>query len=196
MVQSVPPRCGGTIGGTVPFTGIWRPLQCRPPFPASGNLLPLSTWWRGDGPKPHHTWHYPCGFGPSGGRGVRSVPIHPPKPIQARVPQVEPQPHRPLPPAIIAPPVAPPHRVPQRVAGERRAVGSAKPRQVPPLLILHRHRQRPTGGHRRVHLQPAPARLHQPRRQRAAGRPGVARDKPRPAALSPTQSPESAAARL
>ena len=28
----------------------------------------------GDGPKPHHTWHYPCGFGPSGGE---AHPAHP-----------------------------------------------------------------------------------------------------------------------
>ena len=26
----------------------------------------------GDGPKPHHTWHYPCGFGPSGREGCPS----------------------------------------------------------------------------------------------------------------------------
>ena len=34
----------------------------------------------GDGPKPHHTWHYPCGFGPSGG-----VVSHPPSPRMSRI---------------------------------------------------------------------------------------------------------------
>ena len=33
----------------------------------------------GDGPKPHHTWHYPCGFGPSAGEESHTThPAHPP----------------------------------------------------------------------------------------------------------------------
>ena len=33
----------------------------------------------GDGPKAHHTWHYPCGFGPSGGEARSATPpVHPP----------------------------------------------------------------------------------------------------------------------
>ena len=31
----------------------------------------------GDGPKPHHTWHYPCGFGPSAGEARPTQPARP-----------------------------------------------------------------------------------------------------------------------
>ena len=37
-------------------------------------LHPLSTWWRGDRPKSHHTWPYPCGVGRFRGPGGEVCP--------------------------------------------------------------------------------------------------------------------------
>ena len=70
-------------------THVYAPLNlCRsvmPPRPPAlrgghrraSTLLPLSNMLErgpGDGPKPHHTWHYPCGFGPSVGEDGRPQP--------------------------------------------------------------------------------------------------------------------------
>ena len=59
---------GGTIGGPDLVIAAKAATQGHASAPLRA-LHPLSKCWRGDGPKPHHTWHYPCGFGPSEGRG-------------------------------------------------------------------------------------------------------------------------------
>ena len=47
----------------------WPLAQPRCRLDANRRTPPLYMVERGpgDGPKPHHTWHYPCGFGPSAG---------------------------------------------------------------------------------------------------------------------------------
>ncbi len=54
------------------------PSLAQPPktYPCQ-TFLPSPTFGEGpgDGPKAHHTWHYPCGFGPSWGE-ARPVPRH------------------------------------------------------------------------------------------------------------------------
>ena len=59
-------------------------------------------------------------------RSVRSV--REPERIETGIAQVEPQLHWPPRPAIVAAPVASLHRVPQRIACYRGAIGRAKPR--------------------------------------------------------------------
>ena len=62
-----PPLRGGTTAGPA--------LTPASSFPAIPNPPTIPLPFRegaGDRSKPHHTWHYPCGFGPSGGRSARS----------------------------------------------------------------------------------------------------------------------------
>ena len=66
--------------------------------------------------------------GPQGGQGHPLLPLAEPERIETGIAQVELQPHRPLRPAVITAPVAPRHRVPQRITRQRRTIGRAKPR--------------------------------------------------------------------
>ena len=61
-----PPLRGGATAGPA--------LTPASSFPAIPNPPTIPLPFRegaGDRSKPHHTWHYPCGFGPSGGRSAR-----------------------------------------------------------------------------------------------------------------------------
>ncbi len=89
----------------------------------------------GDGPRAHHTWHYPCGFGPSGGEAHSTThQVHPATQVPPR-PQTcsvagagSPRQH-----PSRAPPASASRRPPPQRADHREAIiPPAAPSQSPP----------------------------------------------------------------
>ena len=61
-----------------PPPAYWSVAASSPAPPQPTPPLHMVERGPGDGPQPHHTWHYPCGCGPSGGEARRRP--YPPRP--------------------------------------------------------------------------------------------------------------------